>query len=304
MKRLFPLAALATLLAAVLVTVLAAAPSAQTTAVPRTTADPRADPSAPLDRTSDQLRPDPTGIRAGTVSDNQTRDARVIENPTIGTTPQGQMTGQTQTGRTAARPMDGMGQDMAAPDFARLDRDLRGLGTDPNTARYSQERDAIRRDYDALGTTATMDARMGVARRYEDLNASVGASRMSRAARADYFRMGDDQIRMYDRDIEAARMGFSNATGDMRAERAVEIIRLRRQRDQYRNDVFEVRGAGASGFDAARRSAAQNLSRYDTDFRTARRESMMRGSMGAQPMNDSMGNGSMGTQPARPAPRN
>ena len=220
MQRLFPLAALATFLVAVLMTVLAVAPSAQTTSVPRTTADPRADPSAPLDRTADQLRPDPTGIRAGTVSDSQTRDAQVVEDPTIGTTPtpqgragtMGQTTraGQPMAGQASAPPMDGMGQDMA-PDFTRLDRDLRGLGTDPNAARYSQERDAIRRDYDALGTAATMDARMGVARRYEDLNASVGASRMSRANRADYFRMSDDQVRMYDRGIEAARMGFSNA---------------------------------------------------------------------------------------------
>ena len=251
---------------AALATLLASAPSAQTEA-PRPTADPRADPSVPASRAADALRPDPTGI------DPQ----RGSETPM-------------PMGQAARRPMDrttDQPMDMRA-GFDRLDRDVRALGSDPGAARYAQERDAVRRDYDALGTAATPEQRMAVMNRYEDLDASVSASRMSMASRADYFRMSDDRLRMYDRDLESVRMGFSSATGDDRAERAADLIRLRRQRDLYRNEVFDVRGAGQSGFDSARRTAGTNLSRHDTDFRTARRESMMRDTMG-----QSMPNGQM-----------
>lgn len=252
---------------ATLATLLASAPSAQTEA-PRTTADPRADPSVPVQRAADELRRDPTGIDTRTVSDNQTSDARVTE-------------------RAADMPMDGS-MDMR-PGFDRLDRDVRALGNNPDAGRYGQERDAIRRDYDALGANPSMEARMGVMRRYEDLDATVSASRMSTSPRTDYFRMSDDRLGMYDRNIEAVRMGYTAATGNDRSQRAVDLIRLRRQRDMYRNEVYNVRGAGQSGFDSARRTSSQNLSRYDTDFRTARREAMMRDTMappaqGAQPM--------------------
>jgi len=252
---------------AALATVLSVAPSAQTQ-VPTTTADPRADPSVPVQRAADQLRPDPTGIDARTVSDNQTTNAAV-----------------TTRGATTSMQMD------MRPDFDRLDRDVRAVSTDPNSARYGQERDAIRRDYDALGTTATPEQRMAVTRRYEDLDASVYASRSNMAPRNDYFRMADERMMMYDRDIEATRMGYSSATGNARSEMAMDLIRLRRQRDMYRNEVYNVRGAGASGFEAARTSSASNLNRYDTDFRNARREAMMRGGMAP------MGAPAPGTQP-------
>ena len=284
MRRL-SLAALALLLAA---------PVAAQTGVPRPTADPRADPSQPFGQTADQIRADPTGIDTRTVTDGEGNDAAVLENTTL----------DDPTG-TAPRPAGGTAgrmamPAMAAPDFSRLDRNVRTLGTDPNAARYSQERDAIRRDYDALGATPAMDARMAVMNRYEDLDATVGMSQMNLAPRSDYFRMADSRVSMYDRDIEASRMAFSSATGDARAERAAGLIGLRRQRDQYRSSVFEVRGAGASGFDAARRSAAPTLSRYDTDFRTARRSSMRSG----QRMDGRMMNGQTGTQPMGTQPMN
>lgn len=242
-------------------TVCLAAPALAQTNVPRQTADPRADPSVPASQVSDRLRADPTGIEARTVQTNEMRDARVIENPTLSTS-----------------------------DFDRLDRDMRTLGTTPDMTRYSQERDAIRRDYDALGTSATPQDRMDVMNRYQGLDANVRASRMTLSTRDAYFRMADDQIRMYDRDIEAARMGYTSATGNMRAERARDLIGLRRQRDTYRNAVYDVRGAGRTGFDAARRTAAPNLMRTDAEFRDARRESMMRGSTMSPGANGGMNN--------------
>jgi len=271
-----------------LATVLASAPQAQTEA-PRTTADPRADPSVPVQRAADELRADPTGIDTRTVTDNQRTDAAVTERA---------------DGTTADMPMDRAAGQMDMPmgrqmdmrqDFDRLDRDVRALGTDPSAARYSQERDAIRRDYDALGADATPEARMALMNRYEDLDAGVSASRMNMSNRNDYFRMSDNRLGMYDRDIESVRTGYSSATGNARAERAVDLIRLRRQRDMYRNEVFNVRGAGQSGFEGARRTSSQNLMRYDTDFRTARREAMARDGMdgSTQPMPRGSGGGAV-----------
>ncbi len=274
LMKLFPLAALATLLAS--------APAAQTE-VPQTTTDPRADPSVPVQRAADELRRDPTGIDTRTVTDGTGRDATVTERAAGTPAP---MSMDRPTGRTGNAPMDPQ-MDMRA-GFDRLDRDVRALGSDPAAARYSQERDAVRRDYDALGTAATPEQRMAVMTRYEDLDANVSASRMGMASRADYFRMSDARIGMYDRDLESVRMGFSSATGDDRAERAADLIRLRRQRDLYRNEVFNVRGAGQSGFDSARRTAGTTLSRVDTDFRTARRESMTRDGMGQSMQNGQM----------------
>lgn len=272
MRRTLPLAVLATLFAV--------APMAQTGA-PETTADPRADPSQPFDQTADKLRTDPTGITTGTVETNRMSNAQVVEDPTLGNLP------NIPQGRGTVT--------VGNPDFQSLDRDVRAAGTDPNAGRYGQERDVIRRDYEALDANAAMEARMNVTRRYDDLSASLSSSRMSNASRNEYFQMGNDRLTMYDRDIQSARMDYMNAPGDMKAEQAQKLIHLRRQRDMYRNDLYDVRGAGRSGFDAARRMASPNLSRYDTDFRNARRDMMMRGSMGApapgsQPMNGGMRN--------------
>ena len=259
---------------AVLATLFAAAPSAQTPGTTSTTtADPRANPAVPYDQAADRLGTDPTGINTATTSDNRTSNARVIENPNFGE----------NQGVVSVGGLD------------RIDRDVRSLGTDSNAARYGQESTQIRRDYEALGQSPAMDAQMGVQRRYEDLDASVGASRMNGASRTDYFRMADSRLAGYDSGIEAARMRFASATGNDRSEIARDLIGLRRQRDLYRNEVYTVRGAGRSGFDEARRTAAPNLTKVDTDFRTARRESMMRGSMsapapGAQPMNGGTNN--------------
>ena len=246
-----------------LAALLLAAPVFAQTQPRSSSADPRADPSQPFNQTADQLRADPTGISASTVRPNDFSDDVVVENPTLD-----------------------------ARSFTTLDRDLRALGQNPDATRYSQERDALRRDYDALGANPTAEARMGVMSRYQDLNASVGMARMNTASRTDYFRMADDRIASYDRDIMAARRQFDTATGDARAERAAELIRLRSQRNQYRNEVYSVRGAGRSGFEDARRAAAPNLMRYDTEFRTGRRNMRMQGTTtapapGAQPMGGS-----------------
>ena len=238
---------------------LAAAPALAQTRPARSTADPRADASQPFNQVADQMRPDPTGISTNTVTPQDESDDVTLNNPTL--------------------------DDRS---FSRLDRDVRSLGNDPDAMRYGQQRDAIRRDYDALGTTATPEARMGVMQRYEDLNSSVGMSRMNMASRDDYFRQADGRISAYDSGIDAARRSFDSATGADRAVRAQQLIGLRRQRNMYRDEVFGVRGAGRSGFDAARRGAATNLSRYDTQFRQSQRD-MMRGTMnapaqGTQPM--------------------
>ncbi len=242
-----------------LAALLLAAPAFAQTQPRTSTADPRADPSQPFNQTADQLRADPTGIRASTVTPRDAADAVVIENPTL--------------------------DDRA---FVTLDRDVRSLGESADAMRYRQERDALRREYDALGANATPEARMGVNARYQTLNSSVMASRMNTSPRADYFRMADMRIAGYDRDIMAARRQFDAATGDARAERAAQLIRLRGQRNMYRNEIYSVRGAGRSGFEDARRMAAPNLTRYDTEFRSGR-DAMMRGTTnapapGAQPM--------------------
>lgn len=261
------------LLSLTALTVCLAAPAVAQNDVPQQTADPRANPAAPFGQTADQLRADPTGIDARTVQTDQMRDARVLENPTVDN-PAG---------------ADRMGT-VTVGDLDRLDRDVRTMGDDPDMQRYQQEGATIRRDYDALGTTPTPQDRMDVMNRYQALDANVRAARMNRANRADYFRMADDRLGMYDRDIESARADYMNETGNMRAERARDLIQLRRQRDMYRNDVFDVRGAGRSGFDDARRTAAPNLMRYDTDFRNMRHESMMRGTMTSPGMNGGMRN--------------
>ena len=247
-------------LALAAIALLTAAPAIAQTRPATSTADPRADASQPANQVADQLRDDPTGISANTVTPNDYSDDVTLDNPTL--------------------------DDRS---MSRLDRDVRALGNNPDAMRYGQQRDDLRRDYQALGANPTPEARMGVMQRYEDLNASVGMSRMNTASRNDYFDMADSRIDAYDRGIDAARRDFDSATGDARAERAQELIRLRHQRNMYRDQVFSVRGAGRSGFEDARRSAAPTLSRYDTEYRQMRHDMMMRGSMaapapGAQPM--------------------
>ncbi len=245
------------------VALLAAAPALAQTRPQTSTADPRADASQPASQVADQLRSDPTGISANTVTPVDNADDVVLDNPTL--------------------------DDRS---FTRLDRDVRALGNSPDATRYGQQRDALRRDYQALGTGATPEQRMGVTQRYNDLNSSVVMSRMAMATPSDYFRMGDERIAAYDGEIAVARRDFDRATGNARSERAQELIRLRRQRDTYRDQIFSVRGAGRRGFENARQMAAPNLSRIDTEFRQMRRDQTMRGTMGApaqgaQPMGGS-----------------
>ncbi len=242
---------------------LAAAPALAQTRPQRSTADPRADASQPASQVSDQLRRDPTGISTNTISPSNTADDAVLANPTL--------------------------DDRS---FTRLDSDVRALGNSPDAMRYGQQRDAIRRDYQALGANPTAEARMGVMQRYNDLNSSVGMSRMTTAPSSDYFRMGDERLAGYDREIATARRGFDSATGNARSERAQELIALRRQRNMYRDQIFSVRGAGRRGFESARSAASPNLSRIDTEFRQMRHDQMSRGAMGApaqgtQPMGGS-----------------
>ena len=243
---------------------LAASPALAQTQPARSTADPRADASQPFNQVADQMRPDPTGISTNTVTPRDNSDDVILNNPTL--------------------------DDRS---FSRLDRDVRSLGNNPEAMQYGQQRDAIRRDYDALGTNATPEQRMGVSQRYDDLNSSVAMSRMNTASRDDYFRQANNRIATYDRSIDAARRGFDTATGDDRAVRAQQLIGLRRQRNMYRDEVFSVRGAGRSGFDAARRNAATNLSRYDTQFRQSQRD-MMRGTTMSPGQNGGMNGGTTG----------
>ncbi|WP_420456286.1 hypothetical protein [Rubrivirga sp.] len=169
----------------------------------------------------------------------------------------------------------------------RLDRDLTTLRSSADPAMRSDV-DRLRTDYDALRTEADGDAmsdpeaaaqmRSDLDQRYADLDRRVYETRLRSArTRDDYVRAATDRIDTYDRQIGDLRTRYQSATGTMRSDIARDLVRLRGQRDAYRDEAFTARGTLRSDFEGGRAAATTRLQRYDTEFNTAYREASMRG---------------------------
>ncbi len=179
------------------------------------------------------------------------------------------------------------GSTMDQADFERLGVDLDRLDRS-TTADY----DALRQSYDELrevtpstdmsDPAAARQARMDYDRRYDELSGNVYRARLSSARnRADYIRAANDRVQMYDDQIRTMRTQYDASTGDDRAMMSQNLIRLRAQRDAYRDRVYSTRGMTRSRFDdATRRQATDALTRADADFNRARRDAMMRSANG------------------------
>ena len=184
---------------------------------------------------------------------------------------------------------------MNQADLERLGVDLDRLDRS-TTADY----DALRQSYDELRAVtpstdmsdpaAARQARMDYDRRYDELSGNVYRARLSSARnRADYIRAANDRVQMYDDQIRAMRTRYDASTGDDRARMSQDLIRLRAQRDAYRDRVFSTRGMTRSRFDdATRRQATDALTRADADFNRARRDAMTRSANGGTMDEDSM----------------
>ena len=197
-----------------------------------------------------------------------------------------------------------MDRDMdARASMSEADRyraDLDRLGRDLDMARRSADPsmradlDRLRSDYDALRTQADGDAMSDPAaaqrmraERLMDLDRRVYQARLRSASDRDaYVRAATDRVDAYDRQIMDLRSRYRSASGDDRAMMAQDLIRLRRQRDAYRDEAYSTRGMLRSDFGGQRSSATSRLERYDTDFQSTYREASMRGMDGR--MNDGM----------------
>ena len=192
------------------------------------------------------------------------------------------------TNSTRSGSMDQADLERLGVDLDRLDRST--------TADY----DALRQSYDELRAVtpstdmsdpaAARQARMDYDRRYDELSGNVYRARLSSARnRADYIRAANDRVQMYDDQIRAMRTRYDASTGDDRAMMSQDLIRLRAQRDAYRDRVFSTRGMTRSRFDdATRRQATDALTRADADFNRARRDAMTRSANGGTMDGDSM----------------
>ena len=201
----------------------------------------------------------------------------------------------------SAQDTDRMDPDAMPPGSQMDQADLERLGVDLDrldrtaTGDARADYDALRQSYDELrAVTPTTDmsdpaaarrARMDYDRRYDELAGNVYRARLTSArSRSDYFGAADDRVRLYDDQINDLRTQYDAATGDDRARMAQDLIRLRAERDAYRDRVYSTRGMTRSGFDdATRRQATDALTRADADFNRARRDAMMR-SMNMDPM--------------------
>ena len=171
-------------------------------------------------------------------------------------------------------------------DLDRLDRSMTGdMRSDYDTFRQSyDELRAVTPNTDMSDPAAARQARMDYDRRYDELAGNVYRARLNSARnRADYIEAANDRVRLYDDQINDMRMRYDAATGDARAAMAQDLIRLRAQRDAYRDRVFSTRGMTRGRFDdATRRQSTDALTRADADFTRARRDAMTRS------MNDGM----------------
>lgn len=204
---------------------------------------------------------------------------------------------QTPPGRTDSDRMRMEPQMTYQADIDRLGRDLDGLNR-TMTGDMRSDYTTFRQSYDQLrqmtprtdmsDPAAARQARMDYDQRYNELAGSVYRARlMSARNRTDYIEAANDRIGAYDDQIRSVRGQYESATGDARVDMAQDLIRLRRQRDGYRDRVYSTRGMTRRGFDdAMRRQATDALTRADADFNRARRDAMMR--MDGQPSGSSM----------------
>ncbi len=199
---------------------------------------------------------------------------------------------RTQPGTPAQR--DGMSSaDYPTQYRTRLDR----LGRDLTTLRSSADPamradvDRLQTDYDALRTEADGDAmsdpeaaarmRSDLDQRYADLDRRLYETRLRSARTRDaYTRAATGRVDAYDRQIGDLRTRYQSATGTMRSDLARDLVRLRSQRDAYRNEAYSTRGMLRSDFEGGRAAATTRLQRYDAEFNTAYREASMRGMNG------------------------
>lgn len=169
--------------------------------------------------------------------------------------------------------------DRLGRDLDQLDRSMTGEMRGDYTT-YRESYDELREmtsQTDMPDPVAARQSRMDYDRRYDELAGTVYRARLSSArTRADYVDAANDRIGAYDDQIRDLRTGYDTATGNARADRAQDLIGLRRQRDAYRDQVYSTRGTTRTGFDDARRRATDALTRADTDFSRARREAMTR----------------------------
>lgn len=198
----------------------------------------------------------------------------------------------TQTNRTTQDPYRTTFQ----ADLDRLDREIQMLNREARTDMRS-DLDGVTADYDDLRTTydgdaisdpaAVARARQGYATRYDEISGRVYRARLDAAPNRSVFtQRATDRVDLYDQQINDLRTQYQSASADDRATYAQDLIRLRKQRDTYRDEVYSARGARSAEFnDAARRSATDRLSQLDADFRSARRDAMMR-MYGMDPMTD------------------
>lgn len=176
-------------------------------------------------------------------------------------------------------------------DLDRLDRSMTGDMRADYTG-YRESYDQLRQatpSTDMTDPEAARQARTDYGTRYDELAGNVYRARLTSARdRADYIEAADGRVGAYDDQINAMRTRYDAATGDARADMAQDLIRLRRQRDAYRDQVYSTRGMTRSGFDdATRQRATDTLTRSDADFMRARREAMMRSTTGMAPGNGS-----------------
>lgn len=174
-------------------------------------------------------------------------------------------------------------------DLDRLEREIQMLD---RQARADMRTDVtrFRQDYDELRTTANDNAisdpvaaeraRQDNMRRFDDLSRNVYQARLNSAPnRSAYVQTAMDRMDHYDRQIESLRSRYSTASADERGDYARDLIRLRQQRDRYRDEVFNVRGTTRTDFsDATRQRSTSQLTQFDSDFASARRDAMMRSS--------------------------
>ena len=203
------------------------------------------------------------------------------------------------TGQTDRGAVRGDYQMTYQADIDRLGRDLDGLD---RTMRGDMRGDytSLRQSYDELRAAtprtdmsdpaAARQARTDYDQRYDELAGDVYRARLTSARdRNDYFSAANDRVGTYDGQIRDLRNWYDSTTGDERADAAQDLIRLRAQRDAYRDRVYSARGVTRSGFDdAARRQATDALTRADADFNRARRDAMTRSMNGGSMDGSSM----------------
>lgn len=177
-------------------------------------------------------------------------------------------------------------------DLDRLEEEVQSLGREAPAA-LRGDLDQIVADYDDLRTAfdgdavsdpvAVSRARSDYMDRYDRISERVYRARLESApSRAAYARIAAARVEGYDAQIADLRTRYRAAPDADRFAAAQDLIRLRRQRDAYRDEALRARRTAFD--DASRRQATDRLTRLDTQFRAARRSAL-----------DRMDNGASGT---------